>query len=101
MSTTIFPGPPLSIPYFTCEYRANRPSQVPVHAPTDRASGADKAIADRTPAEQVKDSIEWPKMQGGAGIGGARRPEWIPFPCLAVAGQDTVDPRDNRLKAFS
>ena len=80
MSTTIFPGPPLSIPYFTCEYRANRPSQVPVHAPTDRASGADKAIADRTPAEQVQDSIEWPKMQGGAGIGGPGGRNGFPSP---------------------
>ena len=34
-------------------------------------------------------------------ISRGRRPEWIPFPCLTVAGQDTVDPRDNGLKAFS
>ncbi len=37
----------------------------------------------------------------GGRISRVRRPEWITFPCLTVAGQDTVDPRDNRLKAFS
>ena len=65
MSTTNFPGPPFSIPYFTCEYRANRPPQVPVHTPTDHASGADKSHRRRKSAEQVKDSIEWVKMQVG------------------------------------
>ena len=65
MSTTNFPGFPLSIPLFPCEYRANRPSQVPVHAPTDRALAQTKVSQIDSSAEQVKDSIDWGEMQGG------------------------------------